>query len=98
MIGALHGVAIANFTTNFEGFNMELLDRIFTVNRDWDPTYLRYVFSQDFYEFRELWNNNTGDHELVREVEKSERYSPIVEDISLDDDTLYNAVAQIEEQ
>ena len=68
------------------------------MNRDWDLTYLRYIFSQDFYEFRELWNNTTGDNELVHEVEKTEPYTPIVEDISLDDDTLYEAVAQIEEQ
>ena len=79
---------------------MELAERIFTVNQDWDPTYLRYIFSQDFYEFRELWSSNVGDKDIVAFAEKSENewYQPIVEDISLDDSTLYNAVIQIEKE
>ena len=72
---------------------MELSDRMFCANRDWDPAYLQYIISQDFYEFRELWQSNIGDKELVC----AERYSPIVADISLDDNTLYEAVAQIKE-
>ena len=77
---------------------MELADRIFTANTDWDPAYLRYIFSEDFYEFRELWHSNVADTELVKIAEKSEHYSPIVEDISLDDDTLYETVTQIEKE
>ena len=70
------------------------------MNQDWDPTYLRYIFSQDFYEFRELWSSNVADKDIVALMEKSknERYEPIVEDISLDDSTLYNAVTQIEKE
>ena len=41
---------------------------------------------------------NMGDKELVNAVEKLERYSPIVEDISLDDNVLYQAVEQIEQE
>ena len=79
---------------------MDLMDRVFCTNKDWDPTYLQYIFSQDFYEFRELWHNWIGDNELVKAVEKVERepYKPIVEDISMDDNTLYTAVEQIEKE
>ena len=64
---------------------------------NWDPSYLRYIFSQDF-EFRELWSNGMGDQDLIKAAEASERYCPVVEDISLDHDTLYEAVAQIENE
>ena len=67
-------------------------------NTDWDPLYLSYIFSQDFSEFRDLWVSNVGDKELVSATVATERYSPIVEDISMDDNTLYAAVAQIEEE
>ena len=69
-------------------------------NQDWDPSYLRYLFSQDFYEFRDLWATNVADKDLVQTAERleSERYRPIVEDISLDDETLYEAVSQIEQE
>ena len=40
-----------HFSMIFAGCNMELSDRVFTANQDWDPTYLRYIFSQDFYDF-----------------------------------------------
>ena len=77
---------------------MELSDRFFTANCDWDPAYLKYIFSQDFYEFRELWSSNVGDKELVKVAETSEHYSPEVEDISIDDEALYDAVTQIEQE
>ena len=73
---------------------MDLSDRIFMANRDWDHAYLKSIFTQDFYEFRELWHSNVGDTELLR----AECCSPIVENISLDDDTLYEAVAEIENE
>ena len=73
---------------------MDLTDRVFCTNTDWDPAYLKYIFCQDFYEFCELWNNSVGDKEFVNAVETAEQspYKPIVEDISMDDDTLYTAV------
>ena len=77
---------------------MDLADRVFMANYDWDPSYLRYIFSQDFYEFRELWSNGMHDHDLIKAAEASEWYCPVVEDISLDNDTLYEAVAQIENE
>ena len=82
----------------FLPFMMDLADRVFTANYDCDPSYLRYIFSQDFFEFRELWSNGMGDQDLIKAAEASEQYCPVVEDISLDDDTLYDAVAQIENE
>ena len=79
-------------------FRMELSDRVFTANRDWDPCYLRYIFSQDFFEFHDLWKSSVGDQDMIKAAEASKPYKPIVEDISLDDDTLYDAVAQIEKE
>ena len=67
-------------------------------NKDWDPQYLRQIVSQDFYEFRELWQGSLPDKDLVKAAENLDRYSPEVEDISLDDDTLYEAVAEIENE
>ena len=77
---------------------MELSDRMFVMNHDWDPQYLRDIVSQDFYEFRDLWQSNISDCDLVREANDAERYSPIIEDISMDDDTLCQAVEHIESQ
>ena len=54
------------------------------------------LFEVDVDDVSDLWNSNMGDLELVNEVEKLERYSPIVEDISMDDETLYKAVEKIE--
>ena len=80
---------------------MELSDRIFVTNHDWDLQYLKELVTQDFYDFRELWQSSICDKELVRATEMAkatEKYSPLVEDISLDDDTLYEAVQQIENE
>ena len=48
------------------------------------------VFSS---EYGELWSS---DRDLVMDVEKLEKYCPIVEDISMDDQELCEAVEQIE--
>ena len=79
---------------------MDIADRVFITNRDWDPHYLREVVSQDFYDFTELWNINISDMELVQAETGGamDRYMPLVEDISLDDQTLYKAVEQIEHE
>ena len=77
---------------------MELANRVFMANRDWDPMYLRELLAQDFYEFRDLWHSTVTDMELVRAAETPQRYSPVVEDISLDDSTLCQAVEDIEHQ
>ena len=66
----------------FLPFTMELADKVFTANHDWDPSYLRYIFSQDFFEFRDLWSNSIEDQDMIRAAEASERYCPVVEDIS----------------
>ena len=80
---------------------MELSDRIFFTYRDWYPQYLREIVSQDFYDFTKHWQSSLADMELVEVAKKamaSGRYCPLIEDISLDDDTLYDAVTQIESE
>ena len=78
---------------------MDVLDYHLSRNRDWDPNYLDRILSEDFYDFSELWNTGCiKDMDLVKEVEKIERYSPIVEDISLEDDVLCSAVQRIENE
>ena len=77
---------------------MELPDEVLLCNQDWDPSYLRDIFEEDFYEFSDLWASNMSDCELVEGVEKLEIYSPLVEDISMDDSYLCHAVEQIEKR
>ena len=73
---------------------MEVTDSLLSRNRHWDPSYLSQLFSEDFYDFSDLWKEtNTTDVELVQEVQK---YCPIVKDISLDDETLCVEVDKIE--
>ena len=76
---------------------MDISDRLFATNHDWDPQYLRELVTQDFYDFSEHWQNSISDMDLVSaEGCSSHQYCPVIEDISLDDDTLYEAVEQIE--
>ena len=79
---------------------MDVSDYYLLQNRDWDPIYLSQLFSEEFYyDFTDLWNTgNMNDMDLVSAVEKVEKYSPIVEDISLDDEVLCPAVEQIEDE
>ena len=77
---------------------MELSDEVLCDNHDWDPGYLALLFSEEFNDFSEMWNSNVSDGEVVKEVNKVEAYKPIVEDISLDDDILCQAVEQIESE
>ena len=57
-----------------------------------EPYYLSDIFSQDFYEFQDLWKSNVLDSQLVQSVTKLEKYSPKVEDISMEDEVLYQTV------
>ena len=75
---------------------MELPDCALTGNHDWDPSYLAMLFDQDFYEFTELWKSNVTDGEIVTALTDSGIYSPIVEDVSMEDEVLYKVVDQIE--
>ena len=78
---------------------MDISDRVFATNCDCDPQYLRELVTQDFYDFSEHWQNSISDMDLVAtEGCSSHRYCPVIEDISLDDDTLYEAVEQIEHE
>ena len=77
---------------------MELSDSELWINRDWDPVYLSELFTEEFEECTDLWSNDLTDVELLKGVEIMEKYSPIVEDISIEDDVLCSAVARIEEE
>ena len=77
---------------------MDLPDVSFSRNWDWDPAYLSELLDEDFYDFSELWSSNIGDMELVKETERVEKYCPVVEDISIDDELLCSAVEKIESE
>ena len=77
---------------------MDLSDKELIFNHDWDPSYLAMLFNDDFNESPNLWSSNIDDRDLVHAVGKLEIYSPIVEDISMDDSTLCKAVEEIEDQ
>ena len=68
-------------------------------NQDWDPTYLASIFSEDFYDMADHWNGPSyvSDDVLLNST-NNDKYCPIVEDISLDDDTLRSHVEEIESQ
>ena len=75
---------------------MDSYDLFLSQNLDWDPSYLAMLFSEDFDDYTELWSSNVEDCELVQEMNKLDIYSPITEDISMDDDSLLEAVEKIE--
>ena len=91
-------VSMVNSFTSWTLEVMDVPDSCLIHNHDWDPSYLSQLLSDDFFDFNELWSNNMGDVELVQEVEKVEKYCPTVEDISMDDEVLCNAVEKIEEE
>ena len=81
---------------------MDFEDDLF-LNLDWDPVYLVYLFREDFDDIDYLWNFEiVSDFELLKMSEISdcvqEKYSPCVEDISLDDNVLCDAVDRIESE
>ena len=67
---------------------------------DWDPVYLAHLFSEDFNDMSSLWNSEiVSDSEMLKiNVESEEKYQPVIEDISLEDDMLHDAVNRIEAQ
>ena len=79
---------------------MDIADHVFVTNLDWDPQYLMECVTQDFYDFTEHWQNCLSDKELIdgKRLGPGSWYCPLVEDISLNDDTLYEAVEQIEHE
>ena len=77
---------------------MEVTDASLVCNQDWDPSYLSTIFDVDFYDSGNISDTSISDMELVRHVECVERYCPTVEDISLDDDMLRQALDQIERE
>ena len=79
-------------------FTMDVSDGELLCNRDWDPSYLHSIFSSEFDDLLDLWDSSINDMELVKHVECVEKYCPIVEDISMDDDTLCKAVEGIEKE
>ena len=80
---------------------MELDDIWF--NLDWDPVYLASIFDVDFDDMSDLWDfdQSLKDSKLVEVMDgykKSDKYVPLVEDISLDDEFLCDAVETIEHE
>ena len=98
MHGWFGGLVVLNrlFFINFLSFEMEVSDKLLLNNRDWAPWYLATLVNSDFYDFDSLWSTNVDDLEIVKAMESYERYSPIVEDISLEDHELCAAVEKIE--
>ena len=66
-------------------------------NLDWDPVYLHGIFDQDFNDMSELWSGGDSVSDSVV-LNAMDRYYPIVEDITIDDDTLCEAVELIENE
>ena len=77
---------------------MDVSDTFLFSNRDFDPVYLRGIFDDSFESCSELWANSVDDSVLVDAMENYERYCPVVEDISIEDEVLYSAVERIEEE
>ena len=77
---------------------MDITDRMLVSNRDWDPSYLNEIFQEDFYDYCDMWSSDLSDSAIVSHLENVEKYCPITEDITMDDDTLCSAVEQIEEE
>ena len=78
--------------------NVMMDEEDFISNLDWDPFYLARIFDVDFYDMSELWNDPSAvsDSEIVHAMDT--KYCPIVEDISVDDECLYDAVQAIENE
>ena len=66
-------------------------------NRDWDPSYLALLFSEDFYDMSHMWRECEiiSDEEMCNIVDK---YSPEIKDISLPDEVLRDEVERIEQE
>ena len=64
-------------------FTMEIVDSVLSWNRYWDPSYLALLFSEDFYDFTDLWMSNVSDSDLVNSEKNIDIYCQMVEDISL---------------
>ena len=75
---------------------MDISDSVYIRNLDWDPSYLKSIFDIEFDNYSDLWCSEMDDTELVNTVTELEKYFPIVEDISLDDIDLCNAVEKVE--
>ena len=91
-------VKFTTFVIECSIFTMELSDSNLLLNRHWDPSYLHDIMSQDFFDFSELWNQVTSDQDIVNYANEVDRYSPVVEEISMDDSTLCQAVESIEKE
>ena len=74
-------------------------DEDLLVNLDWDLLYLRSIFDINFNDMSDLWNwDSISDSDLLQMFSTSEIYSPITEDITIEDHVLLKAVSQIESE
>ena len=98
--GATEAFSASGHCILFPAVVMELLDRVFVTNHDWYPHYLRELVTEDFYKFKEHWQSGLPlDMELLTvETCPDAQYCPVTEDISVDDNTLCQAVEAIEHQ
>ena len=66
-------------------------------NLDWDPSYLAQIFNVDFNDMSDLWgeSDSSVDTLLLQEMDK---YCPVVEDITIEDEVLCAAVESIENE
>ena len=75
------------------------MDEDLTSCLDWDPVYLSVIFDQDFDDMNDLWSSNcVTNSEMLSVIESMEKYSPVVEDITIEDDVLLDAVERIEHE
>ena len=66
-------------------------------NLDWDPSYLSTIFDVDFNDMSDLWSSSSvSDNDILHGMDL--KCSPILDEFSLDDEFLYNAVEAIEHQ
>ena len=70
-------------------------DRELLLTYDWDPVYLLSIFDSEFNDTSDLWDNIMSDSEILDTVNIMEKYNPIVEDISMEDEVLCAAVEPI---
>ena len=63
---------------------------------DGDTSYLASISSEDFNDSTDFGSSNIRNSKLVDEMNKVDTYSPIVEDISIDNITLLSTAKQIE--
>ena len=66
-------------------------------NLDWDPSYLAQIFDVDLNDMSDLWSESDSSADTLL-VEEMDKYCPIVEDITIEDEVLCAAVENIKNE